>query len=151
MATDLYFDLTAALRLAERALAAPDHNPSFTEHAENRACTGALEWVADWGTYLMSGGRPGLRADPHDPDSRHVVVYAEGWDEHSDRSALAATDVGGDDFVEHLHLTEAVTADGQTLIDLMRARAARGHTWLVLTVADNEMSLHVCGHGPANR
>jgi hypothetical protein len=151
MATDLYFNLDAALRLAEHALAAPEHNPSFTEHAEARTCPGALEWVADWGTYLMSGGRPGLRTDPDNPDSSHAVVYAEGWDEHSDRSALAATDVGGDDFVEHLHLTEPVTTAGQTLIDIMRAGAARGYAWLVLTVADNEMTLHLCRGAPANR
>jgi hypothetical protein len=107
--------------------------------------------VADWGTYLMSGGRPGLRTDPDNPDSRHVVVYAEGWDAHSDRSAPVATDIGGDDFVEHLHLTEPVTTAGQTLIDLMRAGAARGYAWLVLTVADNEMTLHLCRGAPAGR
>jgi hypothetical protein len=34
MATDLYFDPAAALRPAEHAVAAPEHNQSFTEHAE---------------------------------------------------------------------------------------------------------------------
>ena len=133
MPTDLYFDLADTLRLAEHAVAAPANNPSYSEHLDGLTCPGALEWVADSGTYLMSGGHPGLRTDPTDPDSSNVVVYAHGWGPDSDRRALAATGIGGDDFAEHLHLHEIFDADG-SLIDRLRGGAAIGMRYLVLQV-----------------
>jgi hypothetical protein len=45
--TDLYFNLAQALRLAEHAIAAPEQNPTFSEHADGRPCPGGLAWVAD--------------------------------------------------------------------------------------------------------
>jgi hypothetical protein len=99
----------------------------------------------------MSGGRPGLRTDPHDPDSSHLVVYAEGWDARSDRSALAATDVGGDDFVEHLHLTPPDSAAGRPLIDVMRAGAADGYRWLVGEVTADTLAVRLSRTGPDGR
>ena len=77
MPTDLYFDLTAALRLAEHAVAAPQHRRSFTEDQDGLTCPGALVWAADTGTYLMSSGNPPLLADPDDPTSS-IVVHAHG-------------------------------------------------------------------------
>jgi hypothetical protein len=78
MATELYFALPSALRLAEHALASPANLPSLSEQDDGASCTGALEWVADDGTYLMSNGTPALLSDPHDPTS-NIVVHAEGW------------------------------------------------------------------------
>jgi hypothetical protein len=118
VATDLYFNLAQALRLAEHAVAAPQQSPSFSEHTDGRRCPGGLAWITDWGIYLMSTGLPGLRVDPDDPDSANVVVYAEGWGPDSDRSELAHTDIGGDDFVEHLHLATADEPAQRPLIDL---------------------------------
>jgi hypothetical protein len=134
MPTDLYFDLAETLRLAEHAIAAPENNPSYSEHLDGLACPGALEWVADWGTYLMSGGNPGLHTDPTDPNSSNVVVYAHGWGPDSDRRALAATGIGGDDFAEHLHLHETCEGSDRSLIDRLRQGAALGMRSLVLQV-----------------
>ncbi len=153
MSTDLYFDLAAALRLAEHAVASPEHCQSHSEQLDGRPCPGALEWVADAGTYLMSGGSPALLSDPGDPHS-NVVVYAEGWDDTSDRRALAATDVGGDDFVEHLHLTEPDHPDdpsGPPLITLLRDGAGAGYRWLVLRVSADTVVTRLSRTGPDGR
>ncbi len=153
MPTDLYFDLAATLRLAEHAIAAPEHTQSYSEADDGRPCPGALEWVADWGTYLMSGGRPPLLSDPDDPTS-NIVVYAHGWDDSSDRAALAATDVGGDDFVEHLHLTQPDDPDdpsGPPLITLLREGAAAGYRWLVLRVTPERVASQLSRTGPDGR
>jgi hypothetical protein len=145
MATDLYFDLAAALRLAEHALAAPEHEPSLSEHDEGVACPGALVWVADDGTYLMSGGNPPLLSDPDDPTS-NVVVHAHGWGPGSDRDLLGLTDVDFDDFAEHLHLTEG----RPRLIDLMRAGVRRGYPWLVISVDADTFTTRLSRTGPDN-
>jgi hypothetical protein len=148
VATDLYFTLTETLRLAEHAIAAPAHNPSFTEHTDAQPCPGALAWVADEGTYLMSTGRPGLRVDPTNPDSSHAVVYAQGWEPDSDRRDLAHTDVGGDDFVEHLHLTSTDQPGQPPLIDLLRTGARRGYQYLVVSVTGDTYDLRLSRQGP---
>jgi hypothetical protein len=151
VATDLYFNLAEALRLSEHAVAAPEHSQSFSEHEDGRRCPGGLAWVADWGSYLMSTGLPGLRVDPDDPDSANVVVYAEGWGPDSDRSALAHTDIGGDDFVEHLHLTAVDEPGTPPLIDLLRAGAKSEFKYLVLRVAGEEFDLRLSRTGPDGR
>lgn len=150
MATDLYFNLSDTLRLAEHAVAAPEHSPSGSEKLDRQPCPGGLAWVADWGTYLMSTGVPGLRVDPDDPNSSNVAVYAEGWGPDSDRTALARTDVGGDDFVDHLHLS-TVDRPGQVpLIDQLRAGAQRGDRYLVLRVAGDTVDLLLSRTGPTH-
>ncbi|RSM53254.1 hypothetical protein DMB66_39205 [Actinoplanes sp. ATCC 53533] len=143
VATDLYFNLADTLRLAEHAVAAPEHSPSIGEQLDEQPCPGGLAWVADWGTYLMSTGVPGLRVDPDDPNSANVAVYAEGWGPDSNRAALARTDVGGDDFVEHLHLS---TTDGPgqvPLIDQLREGAQRGARYLVLRIDGGTVGLRL--------
>jgi hypothetical protein len=149
--TSLFFDLAATLRLAEHAVAAPEHHQSLTEAGDGVDCPAALEWVADFGVYVMSGGRPGLRVDPADPLSRHVVVYAHGWEQGArDRQA---TDLGGDDFVEHLHLFEPVSARldgsrGSCLIDLIRLGAACGYQGFVIDVTGNSFTMRLSRTGP---
>ena len=136
--TTLYFDLPAALQLAEHAAAAAEHSPSYTESETGVACPGALLWVADAGIYLMSGGIPGLRVDPTDDTSRHEVVYADGWTEEDDYHDRHYTELGGDDFAEHLHLHDryGTRRDGTnvTLLQAMRAAAASGHRCLDIDV-----------------
>jgi hypothetical protein len=143
MATELHFALPSALRLAEHALAAPAHLPSLSEQDDAATCAGALEWVADDGTYLMSNGTPALLSDPHDPTS-NIVVHAEGWGPGSDRHWLGLSGVGFDDFTEHLHLTDG----DPPLIDLLRAAAHHGYPWLVLTVNGDALTAHVSRTGP---
>jgi diguanylate cyclase (GGDEF)-like protein len=145
MATDLFFDLPAVLRLAEHAHAATGHAPSISEHLDGQRCPGGLEWVADWGTYLMSTGLPGLRVNPDDPTSGNVVVYADGWGPDSDRHSLAATDVGGDDFVEHLHLAD----NDFGLLHLLRTGAQHGYPWFVITVDGDHFGFSAHRDDPA--
>jgi len=144
MATDLFFDLPATLRLAEHAHAAAGHAPSISEHLDGQRCPGGLAWVADWGTYLMSTGLPGLHVNPDDPTSGNVVVYAEGWGPDSDRQALAATDVGGDDFVEHLHLAD----EDLGLLDLLRTGDQHGYRWFMITVDGDHLGFSARRDGP---
>ncbi|MFG2058564.1 DUF3085 domain-containing protein [Micromonospora sp. NPDC048930] len=136
MALHLYFDLTDTLRLAEHAVAAGEHAHTFTERDEQTPCRGALEWVHDHGVYLMSSGLPRL-TDPNRPEA-NLVVYAHGWNPHTD-GYRHDPDLGGDDFIEHVHLTEQPTP----LIDTLRAAHAAGYRWLHLTVSADTYEVRV--------
>lgn len=141
MTITLHFDLPAALRLAEHAAAAAEHALSFTEATAGAACPGALLWVADAGVYLMSGARPGLRVDSADDTSGHEVVYAHGWSaDEVVRHDRHHSDLGGDDFVEHLHLHDhyGTRRDGTRLsmLQAMRVAASSGYRSLVIDVPD---------------
>ncbi|MDG4760358.1 DUF3085 domain-containing protein [Micromonospora sp. WMMD710] len=127
MALHLYFPLPETLRLAEHAVTASEHIPSLTETEFGVACPGALEWVHDDGVYLMSNGLPRL-TEPERPGA-NLTVYALGWDPRLD-GRRTDPDLGGDDFVEHLHLTEK---PGALIEELHGARAA-GYQWLDLMV-----------------
>jgi hypothetical protein len=144
MATDLFFDLPATLTLAEHAAAAACHARSSAEHIDNKTCPGALAWVADQGTYLMSTGLPGLPVNPDDPTaSTQVVVWAEGWGPDSDRAALAATGVGHDDFCEHIHLDESPSPGVATVISMLRAGQVARYRYLVIHVTEESYSLRL--------
>ncbi|RKR88311.1 hypothetical protein BDK92_2622 [Micromonospora pisi] len=131
----LLFPLDQALGLAEHALTAPDHVRSLTREEEGLPAVPALLWVKDDGTYLMSNGIPGPPADPGRPDAGQQVVYADGWGSGT-RQELGHTDeIGGDDFVEHLELTQRFP-DGRVLIDLLRAAARQRRPWLALVLED---------------
>ena len=148
MPTELFFDLPAVLRLAEHAHSAADHIPSITEQDNGQTCPGALEWVADTGVYLMSGGLPALLTNPEDPHSSNVVVYAEGWGPDTARRMRAATDIGGDDFVEHLHLQEPFGPKEMPLIEVLRVGAACGFPYLVLHLDGDTIATRLSGNGP---
>jgi hypothetical protein len=141
--TDLFFDLPAVLRLAEHAATAPEHAPSYIEDADNIACPGALVFVADDGVYLMSSGRPGPR---HDQGGHHAA-FAHGWPAGTRRDPRR-THLGGDDFAEHLHLTEPFNDQGGTLLDLLRAGHDKGHGYLVLKVGDTAFDIAISRDGP---
>ncbi|WP_346535521.1 DUF3085 domain-containing protein [Micromonospora sp. DPT] len=136
MALHLYFDLTATLRLAEHAVSCAAHAPSFTENEDGIVCPGALVWVHDQGVYLMSSGLPRLD-DPDRPDSS-LVVYADGWNPDTDGHRRDA-DLGGDDFAEHLHLTD----QPRPLIGVLRAAHPRGYRWLHLTVTGDTYEVRI--------
>ncbi|MDG4834160.1 DUF3085 domain-containing protein [Solwaraspora sp. WMMD1047] len=141
MALHLYFPLPETLRLAAHATTAADQEPSYTEHTDGIACPGALVWVHDHGVYLMSSGLPQLR-DPDDPN-RNLIVYADGWNpdldgDHRDHTHL------GDDFAEHIHLTDGDPA----LIDTLRQAHTQGYRWLRLAVTEQHYDLSVARKRP---
>ncbi|MFG3302926.1 DUF3085 domain-containing protein [Micromonospora chersina] len=136
MALHLYFDLTQTLRLAEHAVAAAEHAPSFTEHEVGIACPGALVWVQDHGVYLMSSGLPRIEV-PNRPGSS-LVVYARGWHPDTD-GRRCDPDLGGDDFAEHLHLPDQPIP----LIATRRTAASAAYPWLHLTVRSDTYEVRV--------
>ncbi|MEW2332156.1 DUF3085 domain-containing protein [Micromonospora chersina] len=93
-------------------------------------------WVHDPGVYLMSSGLPHLE-DPNRPGSS-LVVYARGWNPGTDRHRRDP-DLRGDDFVEHLHLTDQPIP----LITTLRTAAAAGYPWLHLTVRSDIYDVRV--------
>ncbi|RNH99667.1 DUF3085 domain-containing protein [Micromonospora aurantiaca] len=86
-----------------------------------------MEWVHDHGVYLMSNGLPRL-TDPDRPGA-NLTVHAHGWNPRLD-GHRSDPDLGGDDFVEHLHLTD----EPRPLIEEMRRAHAVGYQWLDLVV-----------------
>ncbi|VFA96347.1 DUF3085 domain-containing protein [Nocardia cyriacigeorgica] len=129
---ELWFPISEVRELAEHAMTATRHQPSFTQADAGRPAAPSLKWVKDDGTYLLSNGRPRLIADPERPDGPSKACYARGWGPGTGPD-LASTAVGGDDFVEHLPLDEPVWIDTRTtLIDMIRGvDPATG--WMIIT------------------
>jgi hypothetical protein len=138
--TDLYFDLSDVLRLAEHATTAPENAPSYTERTTGVACPGALVFVKDDGVYLMSSGLPRPRPDD---------VFAHGWPAGTRRDPRR-THLGGDDFAEHLHLAEPLNDQGTTLLDALRDAHARGHRYLLLKVSHTDFDIAISSDRPTN-
>ncbi len=101
-------------------------------------------FVKDDGVYLMSSGQPGLMRP--DTDGHHVV-YAEGWTPPSLRNPRL-THLGGDDFAEHLHLSEPLNSAGGTLLAALRDGHASGHRYLVLKVDDLAFDIAISRDDP---
>lgn len=131
----LYFSLKDALALAEHAVAARAHCPSWSQAENSQPAGPSLIWAKDQGTYLATNGLPTMRHDAHDPDS-DVVVYAEGWGCDSDAELSLIPGIGGDDFEEHIDLTSPF-ASFPTLLDALRATGRAGFEWLVITAHDD--------------
>lgn len=142
----LLFPLRPVIALAEHAVSATDHRPTFTQHEEGITNPPpALLWVKDDGTYLSSNGLPR-------PEG---VVYATTTDGLELRSVdpriqpelwaqiRAATELvcGGDDFVEGFDLL-----GDDALLDALRAAVrGDGFTLLELRVAPDKVSLGFSG------
>ncbi|GHJ45871.1 hypothetical protein Cs7R123_32130 [Catellatospora sp. TT07R-123] len=131
--TRLYFSLAQTMVLAEHAMRATDHHLSLTRRDAGLPAVPALLWGKDDGTFLLSSGIPGLPRNAARPDHGQRAVYAEGWGPGT-RQELSHTDIGGDDFTEHLELTEPL-AIGATLIQYLRAAARRNRPWFALDVS----------------
>lgn len=110
--------------------------PSLTEHHDGVTCPGALVRGHDHGVYLMSSGLPAL-PDQTRPD-RSLVVYAHGWNPDTN-GHRHDPDLGGDDFAEHLHLTDPP----EPLIDTLRDAHTSGYRWLHLTVTADTYQVHL--------
>ncbi|GAA2349782.1 DUF3085 domain-containing protein [Dactylosporangium salmoneum] len=120
----LLFALRDVLALAEHAVAAPRHKPSFIDVLDGTTPTPALWFAGDEGLYLMSNGLP---AQPHPTGSNRLhVVHARGYRTAMSKHAVSC-DVGGDDFCEPLPLLES-QPDGASLhtrlVDAVAAGAA---------------------------
>jgi hypothetical protein len=133
----LRFPLRDVLALADHAVAAPDHGPTYNQHAEGTTPTPSLWFVGDEGLYLMSNGLPG-HPDPNDAD-RQRVVYADGYDSPLSKHAVSRQ-IGGDDFVEALPLLVAKPG-GTTLYTQLTEAAADGYDLFVISLDATAMHL----------
>lgn len=101
------FQTEPILRLAQHAIAAPNHEMGYESANDPEP---ALLFVHDQGVYLMSNGIP---RDTDAVNNRAHVVYAAGCDPNEpgasfdDWYGTSRDLVGGDDFVEVLPLGDA--------------------------------------------
>jgi len=133
------FALRDVLAVAEHAIAAREHKPSFTNSLDGTTPTPALWFVGDEGLYLMSNGLPG---QPHpDGGDRLLVVYADGYHTAMSKHAIA-DEIGGDDFCEPLPLLN-LQPDGATLHAQLTAGLANGRALVVINLDTTLMQLYL--------
>ena len=139
----LRFALRDVLAVAEHAIAAPGHKPSFADTLDGTTPTAALWFVGDDGLYLMSNGLPG---QPHpDGGDRLHVVYADGYRTAMSKHAIA-DEIGGDDFCEPLPLLDPQSdaqPDGVPLHARLAAGVADGLDLLVIDLDTTAMQLYL--------
>jgi hypothetical protein len=121
------FSLSAAMELAEHAVAAAEHGDPIDDEPAGLA----LLLVADDGVYLMSNGLPQPPPDPDQPATSTVwAVFAEhlgpGQPTHD-----------GDDLLIALPLCQP----GDPLIEKLRAAARIGHDALIITLLDGQLTV----------
>ena len=129
--TVLQFLLADVIELVARSLSSADHTEPYSQIEAGEPGVPALGWVKDDGTYLMSNRVP--RLEGRDGETNRVV-YAEGWGSGT-RSAVSRTEVGGDDFVEPIAVSE------ELLLRLCQARAAGLGWFYVRTSKDRFKSV----------
>jgi hypothetical protein len=142
----LRFPLPDVLALADHAIAAPGHKPSYADTVSGKTPEPALWFVGDDGLYLMSNGLP---EQPHpDGGDRLLVVQADGY-----RTAMSKHDVadqiGGDDFCEPLPLLD--TTGGTTLHALITDGIAAGLDLFVINLDPNELTFYLANAPEATR
>lgn len=143
----LRFPVRDVLAVADHAIAAPDHKPSFADTVDGRTPTPALWFVGDDGLYLMSNGVPG---QPHpDGGDRLLVVYADGYDTAMSKHD-AADEIGGDDFCEPLPLLDA-QAGGVTLYAQLADGLAAGLDVFVINLDTTELQFFLTDSPEASR
>jgi hypothetical protein len=133
----LRFPLRDVLALAEHAIAAPDHKPSYSNTLDGTTPTAALWLVGDEGLYLMSNGLP-AQQHPTGGDRLHVV-YADGYRTSKSKHAVA-DEIGGDDFVQPLPLLDQ-QPDEATLHAQLTEAVANGFDRFVIDLDETSMSL----------
>jgi len=132
------FTLRDVLAVAEHAIAAPSHKPSFANSLEGTTPTPTLWFVGDEGLYLMSNALPS-QPHPHGDDWL-LVVYADGY--HTAMSTHAIADeIGGDDSCEPLPLLDP-QPDGATLHAQLTAGLANGLALVVIDLDTTSMHLY---------
>lgn len=128
--TVLQFPLADVIELVAHALSCTEHIESYSQREAGEPGTPALEWVKDDGTYLMSNGVPCLEGRDGEINR---VVYAEGWGSGT-RHAVSRTEVGGDDFVEAIEVSE------ELLLRLRQARTA-GLGWFYVRTSKDRFTI----------
>ncbi|WP_030277112.1 hypothetical protein [Streptomyces sp. NRRL B-24484] len=130
---DLYYDLSAALRLAEHAAAAHEHR-AYGMSAE---AVPALVWGKSSGAFLNSSGLPIMSG-----------IYADGLEGPEADALLRRTEVGGDDFAQPIPLQDPITDEhGTTMstLEWLRRGQQSGMAWLVIEVDRTTYSLALEG------
>lgn len=136
----LYFPLKPVLALAEYTLGASKHTSGYADTQDGKETGPALMWVKDAGTYLMSNAIPRPEGDViygradlptglllREPKDTASTAWNEVWD-------VTRTICGGDDFAEYFPLDDNLSAQ-------LLAAARDDHTWLVLEVSTESISL----------
>jgi hypothetical protein len=149
------FALRDVLAVAEHAIAAPGHKPSFADTVDGTTPTPGLWFVGDGGLYLVSNGLPG---QPHpDGGDRLHVVYADGCRTAMSKHAIA-DEIGGDDFCEPLPLLDprfGARPDGVTLHARLTTGVADGVAdgldLLVIDLDTTSMQLYLTDAREATR
>ena len=133
----LRFPLRDVLAVADHAIAAPHHKPSFIDAENGTTPTPALWFVGDDGLYLMSNGLPG---QPHpDGGDQLLIAYADGYHTAMSKHAVA-DEIGGDDFCEPLPLL-APQSDGATLHAQLTDGVAAGLDLFVINLDPTSMQI----------
>jgi hypothetical protein len=134
---ELRFPLRDILALADHAIAAPDHKPSYSNTLDGTTPTAALWLVGDEGLYLMSNGLP----DQQHPteNNRLHLVYADGYRTSSSKHAVA-DEIGGDDFVQPLPLLDPQPGEA-TLQAQLTAAVADGFDLFVIDLDRTSVQL----------
>ena len=144
---ELRFVLRDVLAVADHAIAASDHRPSFVNTVDGTAPTPALWFVGDDGLYLMSNGLPG---QPHpDGGDRLQVVHADGYTTAMSKHAVA-DEIGGDDFCEPLQLL-VPQDDGRTLHAQLTDGVAAGLDLLIIRLDPTSMQIFLADSQEATR
>lgn len=140
----LLFPLAEVARLAEHAVAATEHRPSFRDTLEGTTPKPALWFVGDEGLYLMSNGLP------HQPNPANhdwpLVSYAEGYRTSADKHTVNHM-IGGDDFCEVLPLL-AEQADGRVLHTEINNSISCGATHFAIAMDTKMLATYVVLDGP---
>jgi hypothetical protein len=134
---ELRFPLRDVLALADHAIAAPDHQPSYSNTLDATTPTAALSLVGDEGLYLMSNGMPNQQHPTE--NSRLHPVYADGYRTSSSKHAVADA-IGGDDFVQPLPLLESQPGEA-TLHAQLTAAVGDGFDLFVIDLDKTSMQL----------
>jgi Protein of unknown function (DUF3085) len=139
----LLFPLVDVLQVAEHAIAAPEHKPSFSNRLDGTTPKAALWFAGDMGLYLMSNGLP---AQPHPTDTnRLLVVYAAGYRTSAAKHAVA-DEIGGDDFCDVLPLLDPLP-DGRILHTDLTGGAAAGATHFIIEIDLEHWQFYILAAG----
>jgi hypothetical protein len=144
---ELRFPLRDVLAVAEHAIAALNHKPTYANTVDGTVPASALWLVGDDGIYLMSNGLP---EQPHpDGGDRLLVVFADGYTTAMSKHDVTE-EIGGDDFCDAMPLLDTQTA-GVTLRAQLTAGVAFGRDLFVIHLDSTSIQFFVADAPEATR